>query len=213
VVVKTYVCPSDPSAAAIYSPGGWALCSYAANALAFSQATYDTPGNFMTCYVHGPAISSSNYNKQLWPLTTGGKRMTASFPDGLSNTIFWTEKSAICSPDGNGNDGGTQWASRFEAQTSPYIGYQGPNSGLAYGTNQAGKQAAVYGLDGFFQLQPTPYLGAGGCKPGIASSAHTAGIMAALGDGSVRICTSGMSPTTWWQAMVPDDWSPMASDW
>ncbi|OWK42947.1 DUF1559 domain-containing protein [Fimbriiglobus ruber] len=212
-IISTFVCPSDPSFGAGTSPGGWALCSYAANALAFSQATYDTPGNFLTAYVHGPAISASNYTTKGLPLTTGGKRIPASFPDGTSNTILWTEKFSICSPDGNGNDGGNQWASRFEAQTSPYIGYQAPSAGLAYGSNQSGVQANVYGAAGFFQVQPMPFLGAGGCKPGIASTGHTGGILALLGDGSVRNCTSGMSPNTWWQAIVPDDGMVLSSDW
>jgi hypothetical protein len=105
-VVKTYLCPSDPSLGNNHSPGGWALCSYAANALAFSQATYDTPGNYLTCYVHGPRVTSTNYATQLYPLTTGGKRIAGSFPDGMSNTIFWTEKYGICSPDANGDNGG-----------------------------------------------------------------------------------------------------------
>jgi hypothetical protein len=189
------------------------LCSYAANALAFSQETYDTPGNYLTCYVHGPAISNANHAKQLFPLTTGGKRIPASFPDGTSNTILWTEKYGICSPNGNGDNGGNQWASRYEAQTSPYIGFQGPNAGLAYGTNVPKKQAKVYGVAGYFQIQPLPYLGAGGCKPGIASTGHSGGIMAGLGDGSVRVCSQGMSPNTWWQAIVPDDGLPLPSDW
>jgi prepilin-type N-terminal cleavage/methylation domain-containing protein len=212
-VVKTYLCPSDPSLGNNHSPGGWALCSYAANALAFSQATYDTPGNYLTCYVHGPRVTSTNYAAQLYPLTTGGKRIPASFPDGTSNTVFWTEKYGICSPDANGNNGGNQWASRFEAQTSPYIGYQAPNPGLAFGTNQPGKQGPVYGAAGYFQIRPAPYLGAGGCKPGIASSGHAGGILVGLGDGSVRMCSQGMSPNTWWQAMVPNDGLPLSSDW
>jgi hypothetical protein len=212
-VVNTYLCPSDPTLGNLHSPGGWALSSYAANSLAFSQATYDTPGNPMTCYVHGPRVTATNYNTQFFPLTTGGKRIPGSFRDGLTNTIFFTERYGICSPDGNGDNGGNQWASRYEAQTSPYIGYQAPNPGLAFGVNQPGQQGPVYGPAGFFQIQPSPFLGAGGCKPGIASTGHTGGIMAGLGDGSVRICAQGMSPTTWWLAMVPDDGQPPPSDW
>jgi len=212
-VVSTYICPSDPSLGNKHSPGGWALCSYAANALAFSQTAYDTPGNYLTCYVHGPRVTSTNYNKQLLPITTGGKRIIASFPDGVSNTIFWTEKYGICSPDGNGDNGGNQWASRFEAQTSPYIGYQAPNPNLAFGSNQPGQQGPIYGTAGYFQIQPMPFLGAGGCKPGVASTGHSGGILACLGDGSVRVCTQGMSPNTWWQAMVPDDGLPLPADW
>jgi prepilin-type N-terminal cleavage/methylation domain-containing protein len=212
-VIKTYLCPSDPSLGGQHSPGGWALCSYAANALAFSQATYDAPGNYLTCYVHGPVVTSGNYSNQLYPLTTGGKLIPASFPDGMSNTIFFTEKYGICSPDGNGDNGGNQWASRFEAQTSPYVGFQGPNAGLAFGSNQPGQQTTVYGAAGHFQVRPSPFLGAGGCKPGVASTGHAGGILACLGDGSVRVCSQGMSPNTWWQAMVPDDGQPLPSDW
>src|SRR5439155_17650763 len=104
-------------------------------------------------------------------------------PDGTSNTIFWTEKYGLCSPDGNGNNGGNQWASRFEPQTSPYIGYGGPaNANLAFGSNQPGVQAPTYGTAGYFQIQPKPSLGAGGCKPGIAATGHSGSIMAGMGD-------------------------------
>jgi hypothetical protein len=213
-VIKTYVCPSDPSRDGTdASPGGWALCSYAANALAFSKTIYDTPGDLMTCYVPGPRVTSTNHATQLYPLTTGGKRLGASFSDGLTNTIFFTEKYGLCSPDGDGNNGGNQWASRYEAQTSPYLGFEAPNPGLAYGTNQPTEQAPIHGLAGYFQIQPNPFLGAGGCKPGVASTGHPSGIMAGMGDGSVRICARGMNPTTWWQAMVPDDGLPMPADW
>jgi hypothetical protein len=88
-VVPTYLCPADSSLGNIHSPGGWALCSYAANALAFSLATYDIPGNSLTCYVQDPRVTSGNCAAQLYPLTTGGKRIPASFPDGASNTIFF----------------------------------------------------------------------------------------------------------------------------
>ena len=212
--VKTYLCPSDPSRSATdQAPNKWALASYAANALAFSQTICDTPGDLMSCYVPGPRVTSLNHATQFFPLTTGGKRLGASFPDGLSNTIFFTERYALCSPDGNGNNGGTQWASRYEAQTSPYIGFEAPNPDLAYGTNQPTEQGPVHGAAGYFQVQPTPFLGAGGCKPGVASTGHPAGIMAGMGDGSVRVCAQGMNPTTWWQAIVPDDGLPMPADW
>jgi prepilin-type N-terminal cleavage/methylation domain-containing protein len=212
--VSTYLCPSDPSRSPTdQAPNEWASASYAANALAFSRTTYDTPGDFMTCYVPGPRVTAANHAMQLYPLTTGGKTLGASFSDGLTNTIFFTEKYAICSPDGNGNNGGNQWASRYEAQTSPYLGFEAPNPGLAYGTDQPTVQGPVHGAAGYFQVQPAPFLAPGGCKPGVASTGHPSGIMAAMGDGSVRLCARSMAPTTWWQAMVPDDGRPMPADW
>ena len=218
VQIKSYVCPSDPSYTTVNTGGTKsALSCYAANALAFSEYKYDTPGNVLTAYVHGPLMTSGNYKDATkhFPIATGGKHIPTDYPDGTSNTIFWTEKYALCSPDGNVNNGGTQWSTRFEPETAPYIGSGVSKPSLAYGTNQPGQQGPVYGLAGFFQVQPTPWLGAGGnaCKPGIASTAHSGGIQVGLGDGSVRNCTPSMSPRTWWMAMVPDDGNPPASDW
>jgi prepilin-type N-terminal cleavage/methylation domain-containing protein len=218
IPIKLYLCPSDPSLSSTASASnGWASSSYACNTLAFSQATYDTPGNYLTCYVHGPLMTVSNYTAQLYPISTGGKHIPADFPDGTSNTIIWTEKYALCSPDANSNDGGTQWPDRFEAQTGPFVGYypytNSSNTGPAYGSNQVRQTAPTYGVPGFFQVRPIPWLAVGGCKPGIASTGHTAGILVGLGDGSVRLCAAGMNPQTWWMAIVPDDGNPMPADW
>jgi prepilin-type N-terminal cleavage/methylation domain-containing protein len=215
-VIKTYLCMSDPSLSSTDSaPNGWASSCYAVNALALSQATYDAPGVPLTCYVHGPIITNSNYASQLFPITTGGKHIPTDFPDGMSVTIMWVERYAICSPDGNGDYGGNQWPSRYEPQTSPYVGYYGPtNNSLAYGTNQVGLQGPTYGLAGMFQVRPIPWLGEGGCKPGVAATGHSAGIQVGLADGSVRTCAPSMSAVTWWRAMVPDDGGVLpASEW
>ena len=220
-VIKTYLCPSDPSLTNTdAAPNGWAAGCYAANAMAFSKVDYDTPGNYLTAYVHGPAITSGNYSDptKTFPITTGYKQIPGSFPDGLSNTIFWVEKYAICSPDGNGDDGGSQWPSRYEPQTSPYVAYDGPGAGnsLAWGSTKGGQVGKTYGVEGFFQVRPTPWLGVfgvGGCKPGIASTGHAAGMVAGLGDGSTRLLSANMSPQTFWMAMVPNDGNVLSPDW
>jgi len=64
---------------------------------------------------------------------------------------------------------------------------------------------------GKFLGRPNPWQTA--CKACIASTGHTAGILAGLGDASVRICNQGMSDTTWWMALVPDDGNPLPPDW
>jgi prepilin-type N-terminal cleavage/methylation domain-containing protein len=214
-VIKTYLCPSDPSLSNTNAaPNGWAAGCYAANAMAFSKYSYATGGDPMTAFVPGPLMTSGNFNTKLFPISTGGKQMPGNYPDGLSNTIFFVEKYSICSPDGNGDNGGSQWPSRYEPQTSPYVAYDGPTgNSLAFGSNQVGQKASTHGIEGFFQVQPLPYLGAGGCKPGIASSGHSQGMVAGLGDGSVRFLSKSMSPQTFWMAMVPDDGTPFGSDW
>jgi prepilin-type N-terminal cleavage/methylation domain-containing protein len=206
-VIKTYICPSDPSYTA-EAPNNFALSCYAANALAFSQASYNNgAGNYMFCYVTGTDPNSVAVIDNTYPVCIGGKRIPASFQDGTSNTILWTEKYAQCGPPRNGNNftGSTQWADRFAVYSGAFIGfYPNPN------TNKA-SVPVNYGTAGYFQVQPNPWPS--NCTSTVASSGHTSGIMAGLGDGSVRFCAKGMSSNTWWQAIVPDDGLPLPSDW
>jgi hypothetical protein len=46
---------------------------------------------------------------------------------------------------------------RFEAQTSPCIGYQAPNPNLAFGINQPRQQGPIHGTAGYFQIQPSHF--------------------------------------------------------
>jgi hypothetical protein len=86
-VVKTYLCPSDPSHSkglALTSNGGadlFAGSRYGANYFVF--------GN--------PDAGSDAFRVQ------GDHRIPASFPDGLSNTIFFTEVFVTCGNSGNLN--------------------------------------------------------------------------------------------------------------
>jgi prepilin-type N-terminal cleavage/methylation domain-containing protein len=210
-VIQTYICPSDPSWTA-EAPNNFAFGCYAANALAFSKATYNgAAGDYLNCYVTGTDPSSVALVDNTYPICIGNKRIPTSFRDGTSNTIFWTEKYARCGPDltavnGNNFTSSTQWADRFAVYSAPYIGfYPNPNNGKP-------PVPVNYGTAGFFQLQPTPWQ-SNNCRSMVASSSHTAGIMVGLGDGSVRLCSASMSPQTWWMAMVIDDGNPLPSDW
>jgi prepilin-type N-terminal cleavage/methylation domain-containing protein len=206
--VKTYICPSDPSYTTPQAGNGLAFSCYASNALAFSQATYNNgAGNYMYCYVTGKDPSTVAVVDNTYPIAMGGNRIPASFPDGTSNTIFWTEKYAQCGPPRNGNNftGSTQWGDRFAVYSAPFIGfYPNPNSNTA-------SVPVNYGTKGYFQLQPNPWQSK--CISTVASTGHTGGIMAGMGDGSVRMCAQGMSASTWWQALVPNDGLPMGQDW
>jgi prepilin-type N-terminal cleavage/methylation domain-containing protein len=210
-VIKTYICPSDPSWVA-EAPNNFAFGSYAANALAFSRGTFNgAPGDYLNYYVTGQDPSSISLADNAFPICQGNKTLAGNFPDGLSNTIFWTEKYARCGPDmtarnGNNFTGSTQWADRFAVYSAPYIGFfPNPNTG--------NPPAPVnYGTAGMFQVKPDPWQ-SNACQIDIASTAHSGGILAGLGDGSVRLCASGMSPNTWWLAMVPEDGNVLGRDW
>ncbi|MHB1423737.1 MAG: DUF1559 family PulG-like putative transporter [Gemmataceae bacterium] len=182
-VVKCYLCPSDPSTPnpancpnVFGNSGGWALTSYAENALVFGMVAYATPGNYLTAYV------SNLY---------GAAKIPTTITDGTSNTIFFSEKLTQC---GSGSGYGcNQWADRYDVLNRADLGYP------------------VAGLAAYFQIQPNPWQS--NCVFERASTGHTGGIMAGLGDGSVRICNQGMSPTTWWMAIVPNDGLTLPADW
>ena len=80
--LKGFLCPSDPSV-----PSGtytdllfnrpWATSSYAGNFVVFAVLPSPVQDNFVISY-------------------QGTSRITASFPDGTSNTILFAERYAVC---------------------------------------------------------------------------------------------------------------------
>jgi prepilin-type N-terminal cleavage/methylation domain-containing protein len=182
--VKTYQCPADPSCptGGTDPRTGWGVGTYAANALVFAN------------------LNAADQMTDWW----GAARIPASFQDGTSNTILYTEKYAQC-----GGSGGnltfhpwTSWtpgvfANPFGAQA---IGYPG-NINPAVGGNGPS----------MFQLKPLPY--ASNCDPARPSSPHTGGIMTAMGDASTRLVNQGVSAQTWWWAATPNGGEVLGSDW
>jgi prepilin-type N-terminal cleavage/methylation domain-containing protein len=214
-VIKVYICPSDPSYIPNAANNGFAFASYAANALAFSKQTYNNgPGDVMNCYVTGTDPSNVNIIDDTFNICIGNKHIPADFPDGTSNTILWTEKYARCGPPTSANPGddgftgSTQWADRFAVYSGAWIGfYPNPNN-----ANPPSQVPINYGVNGYFQMSPNPW-NSSACISTVASTAHPGGIQTCLADGSVRTCARGMSPQTWWKAIVPDDGNALPSDW
>ena len=180
-VIKTYRCPSDSSSnnglcnTTNGGANGWAISNYGGNYYVF--------GN--------PSGGNSN----------GSARISASFPDGTSNTICFAEMFGTCGTGGSPNSSstyGTLWADSNSVWRPGFClsGFKGsyPN----------------YSPCLMFQVQPKPY---NTCDINRANSPHTAGINVGLGDGSVRFVSAGLSPATWAQACDPRDGAVLNSDW
>jgi prepilin-type processing-associated H-X9-DG protein len=140
----------------------------------------------------------ANYNA--WtrdnpPLGTYGLPVTLSFiTDGVSNTVLFGEGYSFCDDIGRlalyswyYHNFGLDW-------------YQTPNTFL-------------------FQDRPLP-LDYANCPPGQeccdhwrAQSGHVGGMNVALMDGSVRFVKAGISQATWTSALLPNDGTPLGSDW
>jgi prepilin-type N-terminal cleavage/methylation domain-containing protein len=193
--IPTYQCPSDPSLG---------------NCIDWCNGDASYAGNFQV--FGGQVNQTSNTN---WD---GQARLPATIPDGTSTTIFFAEKYSRC--NGTGNPGGTWW------MRGVYHGQQGLPGGSddSYpGDRLSAVFAGGRGHDGVvfrtgtaskFLVQPLPFLSnPGPCDRRLASSPHTAGMNVALGDGSVRFLSAGISPQTWWAACTPAGGEVLGSDW
>ncbi|HEY7156449.1 MAG TPA: DUF1559 domain-containing protein [Gemmataceae bacterium] len=184
-VVKTYICPSDPSHqnGMCQTPNGqanfFAGSSFGANYLAFGNPN---------------ASGGDAANVQ------GSNRIPASFPDGLSNSIFFTEVYVTCGNSGNINsahanlwaDSTTPWRPIFCHNTSA----KNVNPG--------------YAPCNLFQVQPQML---NTCDPSRGQSGHTNGTNVGLGDGSVRFISQGITAVTWARACDPRDGNALGLDW
>ncbi len=189
-VVKTFLCPSDPSV----SPAGvtanaplgadgrqMAATSYGSNAQVFGQSA----GN--------PTFKITN--------PEGYARIPATFTDGTSNTILFTDKYAMCNnAAGSSTSGGSIWGRRSTIPSTygPYIGYDP-------------KDVGGYALSPPFLIQPTPYNG--NCDFRWPSSPHPGVIQVCLADGSTRTVSQGINPLTWWSAITPNGGEVLGSSW
>ncbi len=194
-VIKTYVCPSDPSIVGRkcqgtrwFFQGEAAASSYAANYNVFGDGWASEPRNA------APGI------------VRGYTRIPASFPDGLSNIVFYTEMYGTCAVNGNlgggwGELGCCLWAGSNTA-FRPVVCHNYP-----YRENWDGRG---YTQCLKFQVAPNWRVG---CDPARAQSGHPGGINVGLGDGSVRFVSGSISAATWANACHPADGIPLGSDW
>jgi prepilin-type N-terminal cleavage/methylation domain-containing protein len=125
----------------------------------------------------------------------GGARIPASIPDGTSYTILHVEKYAFCTNSDN-PIGGTAWAYCRTDANAPFLWH-----GIPPATDDTS----------MFLTRPTPYQG--NCDPTLASTGHTGGIVVGMVDGSVRLVSSSISPTTWWYALTPAGGEILPNDW
>jgi prepilin-type N-terminal cleavage/methylation domain-containing protein len=209
--VKTYVCPSDPSSPTdtrtsrlyplIGGSGDYATSSYAANIMVFDPSG---PGSIVS-----------------------------AMPDGTSNTVIvahryrWCDASVIWGGAGQGTN--TNWAltprqaynnwnmavfggGAYRATYCPGIASNVVCKPAKPGPNVNGVVAADmdFSLGSLpFQIAPAP----GYCNPQVTSSPHSGVMPISLGDGSVRMVSSGVSVTTWRNACLPNDGNVLGSDW
>jgi prepilin-type N-terminal cleavage/methylation domain-containing protein len=208
VVVKTYLCPSDGT-----NP------SHVTGPINFSAHGYGpvtTPQGVSLSYSTGAYVGNVMVFDPSSP-----RSILGAMPDGTSNTAMIGHRLERCDPR-------TVWGVTFDVYNivfaeprnfSPYrsmamIGM--PTYNAVYGLNQTQRnvrgvlnQNQDFTQGGLpFQIQPRP----GFCQPFSMVTPHPVMIVA-LGDGSVRAVSSGVSAATWKNAWVPNDGNVLGNDW
>jgi prepilin-type N-terminal cleavage/methylation domain-containing protein len=196
--IKTYISPSDPtnpSSGLIDTGSPRYGTSYAPNEWVFNPGVYPSNAN-LGALVNHTQITGNN-GKSPKGETTPTAAIPKTFTDGTSNTIVFAEKYAVCggSPD------------------SVATFYYGETGGAC---NRLGGQGGNGSIPGFYSItltpQPTPSP-FNGCNPCMLQAMSPGGVQAALGDGSVRTVSTGISAATWATAIQPADGLTLGSDW
>ncbi len=186
-VIKTFLCSSDPSTTngmCMTSNGGangWAACNYVANAYVFANV---------------PAGNGA----------TGAARIPATFIDGTSNTIVFTEAYGTCGKSGGNVNAGSEYGTLWADSNSVWR----PSFNFTYGSTKGTISTTYAPTTRLFQVQPNYSTT---CDINLPNSPHNSGIMAGVGDGSVRFISQSITVTTWARACDPRDGNPLASDW
>jgi prepilin-type processing-associated H-X9-DG protein len=187
VPMKIYVCPGDPTGANGLGYGGWA------------------------------AIGSYVYNGMLFQADWNGyAKLPASIPDGLSNTIFFTETYA-----GNPypSDQTLWWWDYNSFETPPAangdcgpIGYVGgyTSTGVVDPYVPMIVPSVKYCTANTIKWSWGGALSVCMCR---AVSPHVGGINVCMGDGSARFLAQGISQSTWYYAATPNGGEVLGSDW
>jgi type II secretory pathway pseudopilin PulG len=131
-------------------------------------------------------------------------RLAATFPDGTSNTLAFAEHYGFGCGDtyyytlqSELGFGGVHRATFADAtDMRPITAGSPPVSG-----------PLVPGLT--FQACPERQK----CNGGIAQTPHCVGMVVAVADGSGRILSPGISPSTYWSAITPAAGETLGSDW
>jgi prepilin-type N-terminal cleavage/methylation domain-containing protein len=199
--VKTYQCPSDFTMSGL----GWS-----------NNATNTWMG------------SSYGANFQMFGKVRGGgnadvpQYTIANIPDGTSNTIGFGEHYAACDNVALGTKGGNLWAypgldfNNLVGSTAGNYWTPVIANSRTY-TMSVAQGGATNAWDVLPQIKPTQGLPNPGyptaCQTNAAQGQHTGQMMALLMDGSVRGVISGITQTTWTNALLPDDGQALGGDW
>jgi type II secretory pathway pseudopilin PulG len=134
--------------------------------------------------------------------------LSTIFSDGASNTIAFAEHYADC----NGIFFSPLYSGVNAFIASPRratFADRGDVRPITRGSPPVSYSNSLIAWEKLFQVAPSFEK----CDPRLPQTPHPAGMLAALGDGSVRVLSAGMSEETFWGAVTPRGGEILGSDW
>lgn len=189
-VVNAYRCPDEPSP----SVGTGMIGTTAA------MANYDAVSNYGANYLVFGQPESDTISERNHP---DGSAKLSDIRDGMSNTIFFTERYATCGSSGDPEaltTFGSAWANANLQWRPAFCQY----------SNRIDPRTGKYTICPLFQVTPD---WVSECSYDLAQTPHSGGIHVGLGDGSVRFLGASVSADTWSNACYPRDDNTLGNDW
>jgi prepilin-type N-terminal cleavage/methylation domain-containing protein len=162
-----------------------------------SVKTYVAPADPTNSTSNATGLTS--YAPNYWVFGTAGAMLPATFTNGTSNTVIFTERYAQANSTITSATATIVTHPNFTAPTVNFIP-----------SNTAGPQPVGTLAPGLPQMAPGSSAKANDALP---QGCSTAAMMTGLGDGSVRAVTSGVILATWSNACNPQAGVPLGSDW
>ena len=173
------------------------------------------------------AVVSYSPNIQAFRARTGVANFSRSFADGLSNSVLFAERYAVC-PDSTGRNAwlgrdfgktripqGGSWSGAIDPFEDGTLGVWNGGNGTQnpyFGWYRAaGAPPSTFIEDTTLnlpQIAPKP----ADCNPFTTQTPHRV-MLVGLADGSVRGVSGTLSAATWRSALLPNDGQVLGSDW
>jgi prepilin-type N-terminal cleavage/methylation domain-containing protein len=185
---------------------GWAYYASVGSVPTSPVKTYICPSD-STYAPNSTWLATGSYvaNEAVFGDGNGQARIPATFQDGTSNTIIFSERLAHC---GSVYTYWMYWGGGWDQNTPAFANGQnfwqtnGWGPGYGWFWNQYNNPGFKVGVPNSNQ-----------CNPAYPNSGHTAVLMCGMGDGSVKPVPGSVSALTFWYAITPNGGEILGSDW
>jgi prepilin-type N-terminal cleavage/methylation domain-containing protein len=206
VSVPAYLCPSDNGPLRTGSPTSFTW--------AFNNQTTPPTEPATSNYAANVMVFDPSANRSIQNAMTDGTSNTVA----VAHRLRWCDASVVWG--GAGQGAFTGWAlHQFQTGNTRDSGYFGmPTYNSLRGLNAVRQNE--FGVPSqrmdFWESSAVPFYAnpfPGYCQPHVPTSPHNGLMVCALGDGSVRSVPTSISGTTWRNACIPNDGTPLGPDW